>query len=207
MNTQSSDYADYLTRSEKRRWRQALRILDPYRWHIRHLVGDASVLDIGCGAGRNLRYLAGTKTVGIDHNEFVIQQCRSEGFDAHTTNEFNASKELSAQKFDVLLMSHLLEHLTFDDAVGLVRSYLRNLSEGGRVIIICPQPNGQRRDATHITYFDRERLTQLCEEVGLVPALTRSFPFPPIAGKWLYFNETVVVEKQKNDQPLGFGAL
>jgi 2-polyprenyl-3-methyl-5-hydroxy-6-metoxy-1,4-benzoquinol methylase len=193
MDTRTSDYANYLTRSEQRQWKRALKYLDPYRWHIRRLVGDSTVLDIGCGAGRNLRYLVGRKVVGIDHNEFVIEQCRHEGFVSYTTTEFSNSTELRGQKFSVLLMSHLLEHLTFDGAVALVRSYLSNLSSNGRVIIICPQPKGQRRDATHLTFFHKAELQRLCEETNLSPTLIRSFPLPSLAGRWLYFNETVVV--------------
>lgn len=196
MDTESSSYADYLTRAEGRRWRRALRSVDPYRWHIRKLVGQQRVLDVGCGAGRNLRYLNLPDAVGIDHNEFVVNACRAAGFTAFTTREFLADEHFGAGAFDVLLMSHLLEHLTFDAAVDLVTSYLPYLSESGKTIMICPQAKGQAHDDTHVTYFDRVQLVRLCRAAGLEPIVERSFPLPPLAGRWLYFNETVVVARR-----------
>lgn len=197
MSTESSSYADYLTQSEGRRWKHALRSIDPYRWHIRKLVGQRSVLDIGCGAGRNLRFLNQPNAVGIDHNEFVVEACRKAGFNTFTTTEFLANPNFVHGSFDSLLMSHLLEHLTFDAAVELVKAYLPYLSSAGITIMICPQLKGQSYDSTHVTYFDRDLLAKLCVEAGLEPVLERSFPFPRIAGRWLYFNETIVVARRR----------
>jgi hypothetical protein len=63
--------------------------------------------------------------------------------------------------------------------------------------MICPQLKGQSHDSTHITYFDRDSLTKLCAEADLEPVHKRSFPFPQIAGRWLYFNETIVVARRR----------
>lgn len=196
MSTESFSYAAYLTNAEGRRWRRTLRFIDPYRWHIRKLVAGRQVLDIGCGAGRNLRYLDQADAVGIDHNEFVVEACRLAGFTTFTTQEFLSDNRFGSNSFDVLLMSHLLEHLTFDRAVDLVESYLPYLSESGTTIMICPQLKGQSHDDTHITFFDGPMLSRLCRAVGLEPILERSFPLPKFAGRWLYFNETVVVARR-----------
>ncbi len=197
MNTESSSYAEYLTGAEGRRWKRALASVDPYRWHIRKLVGDRRVLDIGCGAGRNLRFLGRDDAVGIDHNEFVVKACREAGFNVHTTEDFLRDPKFGTGSFGVLLMSHLLEHLTFDAAAELIERYLPYLSPDGDVIIICPQVKGQAHDATHVTFFDRERLLQLCRATSLKPSITRSFPLPTIAGRVLYFNESVVVARRQ----------
>ncbi|MBM3730470.1 MAG: class I SAM-dependent methyltransferase [Actinobacteria bacterium] len=201
MGTESSSYADYLARAEGRRWKRMFQLVDPYRWHIRKLVGDQRVLDIGCGAGRNLRFLDRLDAVGIDHNEFVVELCRKAGFNAFTTDEFRANKNFGHGSFGVLLMSHLLEHLSFEGATRLVLSYLPYLSESGTTIMICPQEKGQAHDDTHVTFFDRPKLAELCRSVGLEPTVQRSFPLPPRAGRWLYFNENVVVAHRRRGDP------
>ncbi|WP_028389354.1 SAM-dependent methyltransferase TehB [Legionella fairfieldensis] len=48
-----------------------------YQTYLRHLQ-NASILDVGCGSGRNLLYLAkmGHKVLGIDHNQFALDTLR-----------------------------------------------------------------------------------------------------------------------------------
>ena len=57
----------------------------PYRLHVRSLrMGRA--LEVGCGIGRNLAHLP-AGSVGVDHNPFSVQTCRSLGFEAYTDEE------------------------------------------------------------------------------------------------------------------------
>ncbi|MCU1395090.1 MAG: Methyltransferase domain [Ilumatobacteraceae bacterium] len=163
----------------------------PYRWNLRRMQ-PGFVLDIGCGIGRNLAHLDGAG-VGIDHNVDCIAACRADGLTAYVTDEFAASPDAVPGRFDSLLISHVLEHMTDDDAVALVHDYLPYLRPGGRVIIITPQERGQASDETHVMFVDEPAVRRLADRLHLQPTSIRSFPFPRWMGRAFTYNETVSV--------------
>ncbi|HRE00132.1 MAG TPA: methyltransferase domain-containing protein, partial [Ilumatobacteraceae bacterium] len=150
------------------------------------------VLDIGCGIGRNLGHLDGNG-VGVDHNPDCVAACRARGLIAFTPDEFATSAEARPAGFDSLLFAHVLEHLTETDAVALVRQYLPFLRDGGRVLVITPQPRGQASDATHVTMFDEPAVRRLAVMAALQVDSIRSFPFPRPVGRVFTHNETVSI--------------
>ncbi|MDP1108683.1 class I SAM-dependent methyltransferase, partial [Klebsiella pneumoniae] len=64
------------------------------------------ILDIGCGQGKYLRLLKNisSEVTGVDVNSVQVENLRKEGFNAYTPDN------LPAQKYDLLLMSHIVEH-------------------------------------------------------------------------------------------------
>ena len=172
-------------------WRAALH---PQRFYQRNVVGlcPGQVLDLGCGVGRHLANL-GPTSVGIDTNAASVAFARERGLRAFTPDEFAASGHAETATFDVLLCSHVLEHLTVDGAVELVTRYLPYVRRGGRVVAICPQQRGQRADPTHVTSMPAERLAEVLGRAGAVVDQVRSFPLPALAGRWFTHNETIVV--------------
>ncbi len=150
------------------------------------------VLDVGCGIGRNLHHLGGTG-VGVDHNPDCVETCRESGLTAFTTDQFALSEHAVGEHFDSLLLAHVVEHMTAEEAAGLVRRYLPFVRPDARTIIITPQQRGQRSDQTHVTYFDPEAIRVLAVQAGLEVESIRSFPFPRLVGRWFTHNETVSV--------------
>jgi SAM-dependent methyltransferase len=190
-STESAAYTGRLTRLEQRWTRRVFDVQAPYRWNLRRL-DLGFVLDVGCGLGRNLAHVEG-HGVGVDHNAHSVEIVRSRGMTAFTPEEFVASEYAVAGRFDSLLSAHVLEHLGWDDAVDLVRTYLPFVRTGGKVVIICPQRAGFRSDATHVTDLDGPALHRLAAECGVPVRSTRSFPFPRVVGNVFTYNETVVV--------------
>jgi 2-polyprenyl-3-methyl-5-hydroxy-6-metoxy-1,4-benzoquinol methylase len=191
--TAEPEYARRLQRLA-RRGGALRRIADPqrpYRWNLRRL-RPGRVLDLGCGIGRNLGHLDGNG-VGIDHNPTAVELCRRAGWTAYTPEEFTASDAAQDASFDSLLVAHVLEHMTIDDAVRLVGDHLRFVRPGGRVIVITPQARGQRSDPTHVTMIGPAQIEQLAARLGLAVASVRSFPFPRWAGGVFTYNENVGV--------------
>jgi SAM-dependent methyltransferase len=94
------------------------------------------VLDVGCGYGRNLRPLqaAGFKVMGVDANAEVVKANMAAGLPCLTSEQFDASRDV----YDVILMSHVIEHFAPLDLVPFMDSYLDRLRPGGRLIIATP---------------------------------------------------------------------
>jgi len=186
--TQGEDYTSRLEQLESARWKKLLDVQRPYRWNLRRLDLGAT-LDVGCGIGRNLVNLP-AGSLGVDHNAASISTARSRGLDACTTEEF-AARDVAERSFDSMLLAHVLEHMTPEQGLEVVRSYLPYVS--GKVVAICPQERGYRSDDTHVTFLDAAAMRQILQDAGLRPVRSYSFPLPRMFGKAFTYNETVVV--------------
>ena len=184
--TSGQDYADRLVRLETKGWKRVLDVQRPYRWNLkRQELGRT--LDVGCGIGRNLAALS-ADSLGVDHNAQSVEVARQRGYQAVTTEQFNADPPPAAS-FDSMLLAHVVEHMTEEEARQLLLAYLPYLKPGGRVMLICPQRRGYRTDATHVQFFDLPALRRLATSVGLVVTRQYSFPLPELAGSVFPYNE------------------
>jgi len=186
-DTESDAYARRLQAKQQVWWKRLLNVQAPYQWNLRrqHL---GRTIDVGCGIGRNLKTLA-PGSVGVDHNEASIRLARELGFAAFTVREWEASDLRRPEAFDGMLLAHVIEHMTADDARQLLAAYLPYLRPGGRVFLVCPQERGYASDPTHVRFTDGEALTELASAVGLEPRPWFSFPFPRWAGRAFIYNE------------------
>lgn len=129
-----------------------------------------SLLDVGCGQGRYLHLLKGycTRIKGIDANPDQVENLRNEGFDVSLPGE------LLQQKYDILLMSHIVEHLSAQELVTFIDKYLPLLEDDGYLIILTPLP-GIRfwHDYTHIRPYTPQSFGMLFGIIG-APAAFRS---------------------------------
>lgn len=84
---------------------------------------NCKILEIGCGLGRNLLALhqVGLSPVGVDVNENTVEQVKSRGFKCFKPGD----EAINNVTWDVLLMSHLIEHFDFSGMVKIVDSYLQ----------------------------------------------------------------------------------
>lgn len=184
-------YTDRLRRLEGARWKQLLDVQAPYRWNMRRLQLGYT-LDVGCGIGRNLAHLSG-HGVGVDHNAESVGVARSRGFTAYTVGEFFALETLRHETFDSILIAHVIEHMSFDAGLAMVKEYLPYLRRHGRVCFITPQEAGYRSDDTHVRFVDFHALAELAQEFGLTVQRRYSFPLPRAFGKLFRYNEFVLI--------------
>jgi SAM-dependent methyltransferase len=108
------------------------------------------VLDFGCGRGKYLSCfsLLGCDVTGVDTNPTYVSEARSNGFLAYSPEDFFS---VESPKFDVIFLSHLIEHLSPDFLIELVPRLCEMLVRKGRLVIVTPTP-GDRfyHDFSHI---------------------------------------------------------
>jgi len=82
-----------------------------------------------------------------------------------------------------------------EQALELLRDYLRFIRPGGRVFLVCPQERGYASDPTHVWFARDVDLAGLAEHLGLEVERSFSFPFPRWAGKLFIYNEFCVTAR------------
>ena len=188
---EDSEYVQRLVAISDKRSRKILQVVNPYRYNLRKWV-RGNTLEIGCGIGRNLTYLNNPENIGLDVNHSAIEHCRSIGHNVYTNSEFAGSKH-SRTKFDNILISHVLEHMTSDQAVDLIINYLPSLKSDGQIIIVCPQARGFKSDPTHVEFMNLKALAKIIARCDLTLQKSFSHPFPRIFSHIFIYNEYVVI--------------
>lgn len=118
-----------MSRNEMKQWE---RILSPVDRNV-------SVLEVGCGRGVKTDFLRSqgfNNIIGVEKNEFQVTECRKRGLNVLTLDEF--SEKHSEDKFDLLILSHIIEHFDFNGVVEFIDGYLKHLRPGGMLLIATP---------------------------------------------------------------------
>ncbi len=135
-----------------------------------------SVLDYGCGRGVMLASFreAGWEARGVEFSESSAALVKSEyGIDVlHGTD---AIEQLQNDKFDLITLFHVLEHL--DDPRATLQKLGQHLTEGGRFVIEVPNYCRLQRvlfgrwwwhldPPRHLIHFNQESLTGMLGKLG-----------------------------------------
>ncbi|MBW4646341.1 MAG: class I SAM-dependent methyltransferase [Goleter apudmare HA4340-LM2] len=99
---------------------------------------ECRVLDVGCGYGKKMIALdaAGYQVLGVEANPQIVEANQKQGMDCITLEEFTQNNDL----FDIILMSHIIEHFQPSDLKDFMDAYLDRLKVGGHLIIATPLP-------------------------------------------------------------------
>jgi SAM-dependent methyltransferase len=97
---------------------------------------QCSVLDVGCGMGKKMKAIStdGYQVLGIDVNNQLIEANQKQGLNCLTVEDFLQTQN----QFDVILMSHIIEHFNPDNLKDFMDTYLDRLKVGGYLIIATP---------------------------------------------------------------------
>lgn len=143
--------------------------------------GRASILDVGCGSGRDVGRLLklGFKAHGVDASPSMIAEaraaCRAEGVDETlvTVNTLPALAGIADNAFDGVLCCAVLMHVPDEQLFDAIYGLRRVLRPGGRLLISIPK---QRPDIDPQTSRDAEgrlftplvpdKLSLLIERIG-----------------------------------------
>jgi len=97
--------------------------------------GGNRLLDVGCGGGSTLAVYQrlGWDARGIEPRSDAAARCRANGLPVHEGTVFDAP--FGAQ-FDVVLLSHVIEHVL--EPIAVLRRASEFLAPGGRMILLTP---------------------------------------------------------------------
>lgn len=163
------------------------------RW-CAHGLQPGRVLDVGCGNGEMLRALRrlGWDVVGIERTEATAGPARRLELEVHAGG-LEACR-LAASSFDLIILWHVLEHLS--DPHAALGELARLLRPAGRVVVAVPNvaswqarlagPEWYHLDVPrHLYHFDRRTLTHLLARAGLrVERVARVDPAYDVRGWW-----------------------
>ena len=148
-------------------------------------LNSATILDVGCGTGINLKYLSGYgAAIGVDSSQDALNFCRKRGL----KNVRRADAErLSFQNntFDLITALDLLEHV--DDNKAL-KGFYRILKPNGYLVLTVPAFNfmwSQHDEASHHKRrYNKRQLKSILEANGFIiekVSYWNFFFFVPIA--------------------------
>lgn len=107
---------------------------------LRRLVqtGDGYLLDVGCGTGGNLKYLAasGYKIVGLEPEPRMADIARRKSGCKVYEGELLGGLERLREDVRVVLLLDVLEHI--EDDLAALRAVHRRLPQGGCVVVTVP---------------------------------------------------------------------
>jgi 2-polyprenyl-3-methyl-5-hydroxy-6-metoxy-1,4-benzoquinol methylase len=145
---------------------------------LKHIPADREIriLDIGCGFGQMLMSLRnnGYKNLkGLDILQNAVDYCVKNGLDVEKISNIADYNPSEAEKYDLVIMSHVLEHIPKEhtiDTLFHIKSNLLNAT--GQLFLFVP--NGQSNtgaywmyeDFTHYTLFTSGSLLYVLKASG-----------------------------------------
>jgi len=113
---------------------------------IRNLLHEvdrsASILEIGSGYCQKTEFLKSigfTNITGVEKNETLVDLARTKNLNVHTVEDFEES--CAGNKYDVLFLSHIIEHFQYHDLKEFLEHYLDYLNVNGYLLIATPVLN------------------------------------------------------------------
>ena len=136
---------------------------------------EASILEVGCGGGGFLplcEQLGYTKVQAMDIAPENVAFCHERGFTYVQCAEASNFLSQSQDRFDLIVLSDVLEHMTKDEVIHLLHLIHRRLYPTGTVILRVPNlsnPFNIRSryvDFTHEVGLTKESLQQILRVSG-----------------------------------------
>lgn len=154
-----------------------------------------NVLDIGCGIGEVANYVESQeKYFGLDINPYCVEYLQRKGLWAKIGSVYQIPLDTSSM--DVIIMSHVLEHL--EDPDNALAEISRVLKPSGTFIAIVPMHHGYTTDSTHRIFYQPRQLAELAQKHDYEVKRISMFPIPwEFLGELFYFFEyRMIAQKQ-----------
>lgn len=133
------------------------------------------ILDVGCGFGHLIHALQneGYKNVcGIDISSEAVSYCRTKGLNVSAIAEIDSYAEGKPSAYDLIMMSHVLEHIEKNRIIETLIAIKGMLRPGGRLVVMVPNAQSNTgcywayEDFTHTTLFTAGSLIYVLRAAG-----------------------------------------
>jgi len=128
--------------------------------YLRYFLNFKKILDIGAYKGKRVKLLRenGIDAIGVDlnqSNKYVIKA---------------DAKKLPFEKnsFECVILSHIIEHLTFSDLKKVISEAYRVLKNKGILFIATPVPKDVWDDCSHVRPYTFKAIKQLLEQPNYI---------------------------------------
>lgn len=161
---------------------------------------NANILDIGCAAGALLKQFAndGNKIFGFEPDKAMFSKSQENlGTFSHIWNSAFNVDLVKAYKFDLIMASHVLEHVP--DPIQFLKDLIPLLSDKGIIFIEVPNESPESvyeqtrqcvKGLMHLWFFQLKSLVQMIDVAGGV--LVRSATYGP---KIKYFSHLPISQR------------
>lgn len=108
----------------------------------KHIELDSTILDVGCGYGDKIEELLSlgyNNVSGVEINKTLVDKACEKGLNVISVDEFDMGHNKG--QYDVLVMSHIIEHFQYQDLIQFMESYLECLKPGGLLLVATPIMN------------------------------------------------------------------
>jgi SAM-dependent methyltransferase len=123
----------------------------------------AKVLDVGCGFGDKVKLLQSlgfVDFVGVEKNPHTAQCMVREGLLVLEPEEF--SRKAQAKSFDLIVLSHIIEHFQYDELRKFLEHYFAFLRPGGFILIVTPNlRDAFYNDFDHVKPYNPQALNSV----------------------------------------------
>ena len=169
---------------------------------LKKLPANPSVLDAGCGTGRDSRVLTenGANVTAIDISEGLIEIARAENPDIQFIKTSFLNLPLEDALFDGVWSHASLVHLeTLEDVTKALSEFYRVLKPGGWLYVYVKKQTGEEKTAIvsdslsnherFFRYYTPEELTGLLSKTGFIVGRyeTKQDPHGREEVEWLQF--------------------
>ena len=122
--------------------KERLKVYIPFVLPVSTIHNPAYAIDLGCGRGEWLELLRenGFLVSGVDIDDGMLAACKERGLNVSTDDAITFLKDLPDDSQSVISAFHLVEHISFESVLDLVKEGLRALKPGGLLILETPNP-------------------------------------------------------------------
>lgn len=190
--------------------------LERYKLFTRYFPRDSGVvLDYGCNIGRGgeiLReYNSACFLIGADILSERLEKIPDGVYNSLIDLSKNTLEE-SISKLDVIVSGEVVEHIPFDDLISTLKTFLKLMNPGGKIILTTPNPDSflvklgrdsVLKDPSHVNIMRSKFLKTVLEKIGFSDVVIKgcgkavrffgqNFPLSGVYGSYM-----VIAEKRK----------